>query len=155
MDQCKAVSTPMGAHFKLKMPTYKEYEEEVELMKDVPYQSAVGCIMYTTIGTIPYLVYPFGLVSRFMSKPTQEHCSAVKLILRYIQGTIDTRLCFRRQGEFVVKGYCDSDYAADLDHRQTALCSQMEATQLVGGLSYNKWWHFQLLKLSTSHFQKL
>lgn len=42
MDQCKAVPTAMGAHFKLKTPTDKEYEEEVELMKDVPYQSVVG-----------------------------------------------------------------------------------------------------------------
>ena len=54
-----------------------------------------------------------------MSKPTQEHWSAINWILIFIQGTIDTRLCLRRQGEFVVKGYCDSDYAADLDHRRS------------------------------------
>lgn len=115
MDQCKPVATPMGAHFKLKTPSDKEYQEEVESMRNISYQSAVGSIMYAMIETRPDLAYSLSLISRFMSRSHHEHWSAVKWVLRYIQGSIDTRLCYRKHGDFVVKGYCDSDYAADLD----------------------------------------
>ena len=119
MDQCKSVATPLGAHFKLKSPSEKEIEEIGDSMNGVPYQSAVGSIMYAMIGTRPDLAYPVGLISRFMSNPVPEHWSAVKWVLRYIQGTIETRLCFKNKGEFVLKGYCDSDYGGDLDERRS------------------------------------
>lgn len=119
MDQSKSVATPIGAYFSLRSATDKEYEEVYEEMRGVPYQSAVGSVMYSMIGTRPDLAYPVGLVSRFMSKPVKEHWSAVKWILRYIQGTLDTRLCFSNKGEFVVRGYCDSDYGGDRDHSKS------------------------------------
>lgn len=37
-------------------------------MEKVPYQSAVGSIMYAMIGTRPDLAYPIGLVRWFMSR---------------------------------------------------------------------------------------
>lgn len=43
----------------------------------------------------------------------------MKWVLRYIKGTVDTRLCYKGKGEFRIKGYCDSDYSADLDHRRS------------------------------------
>lgn len=97
MDQCKPTATPMGVHFKLSTPSDKEYQEKVESMKNIPYQSAVGSIMYAMIGTRPDLAYSVGLISRFMSKPLHEHWSAVKWVLRYIQGSVDTKLCYRKQ----------------------------------------------------------
>lgn len=119
MDQCKSVTTPLGAHFKLKSPPEKEIEEIGNSMNGVPYQSAVGSLMYAMIGTRPDLAYPVGLVSRFMSNPVPEHWSAVKWVLRYIQGTIKTRLCFKSKGDFILKGYCDSGYGGDLDERRS------------------------------------
>lgn len=119
MDQSKPVSTPMGAHFKLKSGTPEELKEQEGHMKKIPYQSAVGSIMYSMVGTRLDLAYPVGLISRFMTKPLKEHWQAVKWVLRYIKGTVDTRLCYKGKGEFRIKGYCDSDYSADLDHRRS------------------------------------
>lgn len=59
------------------------------------------------------------MISRFMGKPLMVHWQAVKWVLRYIQGSHDTRLKFKGEGEFVVTGYCDSDYSADLDKRRS------------------------------------
>jgi hypothetical protein len=37
-----------------------------------------------------------GLVSRFMEDPSKEHWSAVKRIIRYIAGTLDYGVKFRK-----------------------------------------------------------
>uniref|UniRef100_A0A1J3GF14 Retrovirus-related Pol polyprotein from transposon TNT 1-94 n=1 Tax=Noccaea caerulescens TaxID=107243 RepID=A0A1J3GF14_NOCCA len=75
--------------------------------------------MYAMIGTRPDLAYSVGLVCRFMSRPVKEHWTAVKWLLRYINGSLKNKLCYRKEGEFVIKGYCDSDYAAYLDKRRS------------------------------------
>lgn len=119
MDQSKSVATPLGAHFKLHSPTEQEYKDKEGRMKDVPYQSAVGSIMYSMVGTRPDLAHAVGVISRFMSRPLKEHWLAVKWVMRYIKGTVDTKLSFKTKGEFVIRGYCDSDYGGDLDRRKS------------------------------------
>lgn len=75
--------------------------------------------MYSMIGTRPDLAHSVGVVCRFMSKPLKEHWQAVKWILRYIGGTLDRKLCYKNEGELVLEGYCDSDYAADKETRRS------------------------------------
>ena len=78
--------------------------------------------MYNTpyiIGSRPDLAYPVGMISRFMGKPIMTHWQAVKWVLRYIQGSLDTRLRYKAEGEFKVTWYSDSDYSADLDKRRS------------------------------------
>ena len=119
MDQAKQVATPIGAHFKLKSGTEKELKDQAEYMSKIPYQSAVGSVMYAMVGTRLDLAYAVGLISRFMSKPLKEHWQAVKWVLRYIKGTVNTRLSYKKKGEFVIRGYTDSDYNGDLDQRRS------------------------------------
>ncbi|CAA7042916.1 unnamed protein product [Microthlaspi erraticum] len=82
MDQSKPVSTPMGAHLRFQAATEEEFQDQFREMEKVPYQSAVGSLMYSMIGTRPDLAYAVGLVCRFMSKPIKEHWLGVKWILR-------------------------------------------------------------------------
>lgn len=119
IDQCKSVQTPLGAHFKLRAATEKDLKEQEEDMKTVPYASAVGSIMYAMIGTRVDLAYPVGVISRFMSKPLKEHWQAVKWVMRYIKGSIEMKLVFKRQEKFVLRGYCDSDFSGELDHMRS------------------------------------
>ena len=39
--------------------------------------------------------------------------------MRYIRGSLEMKLCYRKGSDFVLKGYCDSDYAADRDKRRS------------------------------------
>lgn len=119
MDQSKPVSTPLGVHFKLQSGTEDDSQRQSEVMRTIPYQSVVGSLMYSMIGAMPDLAYPVGLVCRFMRKPMKEHWQAVKWILRYIHGSFKRKLCYRKDKEFVVKGYFDLDYAAYLDKRKS------------------------------------
>lgn len=56
--------------------------------------------MYAMVETRLDLAYSVGLVSCFMTKPLKEHWQAVKWVLRYIKGTIDTRLCYKKKRRF-------------------------------------------------------
>jgi len=73
MDQSKPILPPMGIHFKLRSATDEEVKIQYEAMRTVPYQSAMGSLMYAMIGTRPDLAHSVGLVCRFMSKPLKEH----------------------------------------------------------------------------------
>ena len=56
------------------------------------------------------------MVSRFLHNPDKGHCEAVKWILWYIKGTIDTDLVIEKDfiGNQESIRYVDSDYAEDL-----------------------------------------
>jgi ATP-binding cassette subfamily B (MDR/TAP) protein 1 len=83
-------------------------------MKKVPYASAVGCLMYAMVCTRPDIAQAVGVVSRYTSNPGKQHWEAVKWIMRYLRGTIDMSLCFKR-GSTELQGYVDADLAGDPD----------------------------------------
>lgn len=122
MSDCKPVTTPISPpHFKLNAVMGDLPKDESKYMKKVPYSNAVGSLMYAMIGTRPDIAYGVSLVSRFMSKPSKEHWSAVKWILRYLQGSVNKGLVYSSnpRESICIKGYCDSDFAADLDKRRS------------------------------------
>ena len=55
-------------------------QEDIEEMKKIPYQSAVGSLMYLILGTRPDIAYAVGVVSQFNSNYGKEHWQAVKRI---------------------------------------------------------------------------
>ncbi|CAA7038049.1 unnamed protein product [Microthlaspi erraticum] len=114
VDEAKAVSTPIGAHFKL-----AAIQEEDESACEVPYCNAVGSIMYAMICTRPDVAYAIGLVSRFMSNPGNVHWTAIRWLLKYLKGMQDKKLVFTKGSDFRVEGFSDSDYAGDKDRRRS------------------------------------
>ena len=117
----KPVSTPLAPHFKLSASSSPRNEAEREYMSKVPYANAVGSLMYAMVCTRLDISQEVGVGSRYMHDPGKEHWQAVKWILRYILKTEDVGLIFEQDklgGQYVV-GYCDSDYAGDLDKRRS------------------------------------
>ena len=121
MENCKAVSTPLAAHFRLSDNDSPKSENEIEYMAKVPYSSAVGSLMYAMICTRPDLAQAVSVVSRYMHNPGKAHWNVVKWIPRYLKGTSDLGLLFDRSKlEFVgVTGFVDSDFGGDLDRRRS------------------------------------
>jgi len=76
-------------------------------MKDVPYASAVGSLMYAMLCTRPDICFAVGLVSRYQSNPGPTHWQAVKRIMRYLRGTTDLVLCYQG-GDLKLRGYSDA-----------------------------------------------
>jgi hypothetical protein len=54
-----------------------------------------------------------------MAKPTEEHWPAAKGVLRYLAGTADMGIVYGTDKESTVYGYCDSDFAGDIDTRRS------------------------------------
>ena len=54
-----------------------------------------------------------------MSAPAVQHWTAAKGVIRYLAGTLDDGITFRRSESAEFAGYCDSDYAGDIDTRRS------------------------------------
>ena len=87
-------------------------------MSGIPYRSAIGSLLYASTSTRPDIANAVRCVAKFMQNPGKQHWTAVKRILRYVKGTLNTKL---RLGPGIggtmapatLVGYCDADYAGD------------------------------------------
>ncbi|GJS53857.1 putative RNA-directed DNA polymerase [Tanacetum coccineum] len=68
--------------------------KEVNRMKNVPYASAVGSIMYAVRCTRPDVAFAQNITSRFQQNPGECHWTTVKNILKYLRNTKDMFLVY-------------------------------------------------------------
>ncbi|CAL1403179.1 unnamed protein product [Linum trigynum] len=75
------------------------------------YRSIVGGLQYLSF-TRPDISFVVNHVSQYQQAPKEVHWSAVKRILRYLQGTITRGLVFNRSSSLHVHGYYDASFAS-------------------------------------------
>ena len=92
---------------------------EREQMKNIPYAFAVRSLMYARVCTRPVIAFIVGMLGRYQSNPTLDHWKAAKKVMRYLQGTKDYKLMYRRTSNLEVVGYSDSDFAGCVDSRKS------------------------------------
>ena len=114
MESAKPVKTPVDTSTKLVKATGGEDSIDQQL-----YQSAVGSLLYLSVGTRPDMAYAVSNVAKFSSHPTNKHWVAVKRIMRYLKGTSDLGLLYTKEGSSKCVGYSDSDWGGDLDDRKS------------------------------------
>ena len=87
---------------------------------NLPHRELIGSLMFLATVSRPDIAYIVNYLSRFLNCYSQEHWVAAKRVLRYLQGSKMYGLMFTgRNQNFVVDGYCDSDYAGDLSTRKS------------------------------------
>jgi hypothetical protein len=118
MDKAKAVSIPLASHFKLSHKLCPSTDEEKLSMKNIPYSSAVGSLMYAMVCTRPDIAHVVGMVSRYLSNPGKVHWEAVKWVMRYLRGSSNLKLTLGCKKPMLV-GYTDSDLAGSIDDRKS------------------------------------
>ncbi|VFQ69372.1 unnamed protein product [Cuscuta campestris] len=89
--------------------------EEVERMRNVPYASAIGSIMYAMVCTRPDVAFALSVTSRYQSNPGESHWTAVKNILKYFRRTKDAILVYGGKEELSIVGYTDASFQTDRD----------------------------------------
>ena len=77
--------------------------------------------MYAQIYTQPDINFATGMLGRYQSNSGMEHWKAVKKVLRYLQGTKDHMLTYRRSDHLEVIEYSDSDFVGCVDTRKSTL----------------------------------
>ncbi|KAJ0492634.1 putative RNA-directed DNA polymerase [Helianthus annuus] len=58
-------------------------------------------------------------LGRYQTNPGLDHWKAAKKVLRYLQGTKDYKLAYRRSEHLEVVGYSDSDFAKCKDVKKS------------------------------------
>ncbi|KAF5476385.1 hypothetical protein F2P56_008108 [Juglans regia] len=93
MKDCNLVSTPTEFGLNLNK------DHEGKNVASTLYKQIVGSLMYLT-ATRSDIMYSVSLISRYMENPTEMHLLAAKRIVRYLQGTRDFGL-FYKKGEML------------------------------------------------------
>ena len=107
----KAAAIPLDPSRKL----FKETENTADPKFKTAYMSMVGSLNYLQTKTVWGLAFPVSLVSRFMTNPNKTHMDAVLQEFRYLAGTPQRGLLFRKDGDSTLRGFVDSDWGGDTD----------------------------------------
>lgn len=115
MQDCKPRSTPCE-------PKLNYTDSDEKLIDPRKYREAVGSLIYLTSCTRPDLSYVVSKLSQYFSEPTEEQWTTVKHVLKYLKGTNDKMLCYRKCDEGLrLVTYSDADWAGDAnDQRSTS-----------------------------------
>ncbi|KAD4177986.1 hypothetical protein E3N88_26577 [Mikania micrantha] len=68
---------------------------------------------------LPDILFAIGVLSHFMQDPRKPHLIAIRRVLRYVKGTVSQGVMFKREINPMLMGYCDADYAGDLNERRS------------------------------------
>ena len=115
MDQAKKGFLPVLQGVKLSQTQCPTTAEDREKMKDVPYASAIGSIMYAMLCTRPDVCLAISFARMYQSNPGMDHWTAVKNILKYLKRTKDMFLVYGGDKELIVNGYVDASFDTDPD----------------------------------------
>ena len=100
LSDAKPATTPADINVKLRR------DDKVSRPVDpAVYQSMVGSLLYVATATRPDIAHAVGVVSKFNAKPSEVHLTAVKRIFRYLKGTSDLALKYKRTDNTVLTGY--------------------------------------------------
>ena len=89
MEKCKPMQTPLAGNWR------KEDATLGEVVEANVYQRLVGSLMYL-VNTRPDLCYAVNQLSQAMVQPTKMFWKAAKHVLRYLNGTSQYGLWYRR-----------------------------------------------------------
>jgi len=81
------------------------------------YRSMIGSLLYF-IASRPDILYSVCLCARFQSDPRESHLTSVKRIFRYLKGTTNLGLPYRKSLDYQLVGFCDADYVSDRIERK-------------------------------------
>ena len=99
MADCKAINAPIDPSMKLVMAS-----DDCKCIDQRMYQSAVGSLMHLSVKTRPDITYAVNCVTRFSSKPIQQHWNAVMRIMRYLKCTTNYGILYSKNNASNIVG---------------------------------------------------
>ena len=114
MQSCNPVGMPMDPGVVLKK---NEEDRDDELQKR--YASLIGSLMYLAVATRPDIAYAIHRLGSYTANPSKEHMGAAKRVLRYLAGTRNIGITYKRHDKSETRfyGWMDADFANDPNDR--------------------------------------
>ncbi|XP_034674312.1 secreted RxLR effector protein 161-like [Vitis riparia] len=119
MKDCSPSIAPIVKGNRFNLDQCPKNDLEWEQIKNIPYVSTVGSLMYAQVCTRPVITFVVGMLGRYQSNPGINHWKVAKKVMRYRQGTKDYMLMYRRTDNLEVISYSDSDYVGYIDSRRS------------------------------------
>ena len=102
-------------------PSPTPYDASVLLRKNrriardqLRYSQIIGSLMYLVSATKPEISFAVSKLSRFVSKPGDDHWRALARVMRYLKGTASYGIHYTGYPR-VLEGYSDSNWISDAD----------------------------------------
>lgn len=130
MIDCKPVSTPMASSTKLILDGSGSCDETL-------YRKVIGSLQYLSL-TRPDIAFSVNRLAQFMHKPTANHWSGLKRLLRYLKGTIQQGLTLHQSSSSTIQTFADADWGGDEDN-----CRSTSAFLLYLGSNLVSWKSFK------------
>ncbi|PNY08864.1 reverse transcriptase (RNA-dependent DNA polymerase) [Trifolium pratense] len=107
LDDCKIMNIPMHP-----TTSISKIKDEGKVDQKI-YRGMIGSLLYLTASR-PDILFNVCLCARFQSDPRESHFTAVKRIFRYLKGTTNLGLLYKKSNDYMLNGLCDADYAGDM-----------------------------------------
>lgn len=104
MENCKPVATPMEVGFQI---------DDGPVIEGIPYRRLICSLMHIAITTRPDISFAVTVLSRVLDKPTEVCWKAGKRILRYLSGTKNHGLIFKKSNSESLVCFSDADWGTD------------------------------------------
>jgi len=119
MDKCSASPVPIQKGDKFSLMQCPKNDLERKQMENILYASVVGSLMYAQTCTRSNISFAVGMLGGYQSNPGLEHWKTAKKVLRYLQGTKNHMLTYRKSDHLEVIGYTDSDFFGCVNTRKS------------------------------------
>jgi len=115
LEDAHPVHSPMNCNVNLDIEPGNECDQQ-------RYQSIVGSLMYAAMGTRPDIMFCVSRLSRYKKAPCTAHMTAAVRCLRYLKGTSNFQLSYRRSadaGNSQFIGFTASDWAGNTSNHKS------------------------------------
>ena len=133
MMECKPVPTPLAEKEVLSSEQCPAAESDEEFPD---YRGVVGGLLFLATHTRPDISFAVSSLSKFLSNPGSAHWIAAKRVLRYLRGSMDITLSYRRSQNSQLFGFCDADWSSDVDDRRSTSGYCFFMNELSGAVSW-------------------
>eukprot|EP00253_Pinus_taeda_P010947 PITA_10947 len=112
MESSKPMETPLAGNWR------KEDTTPGEVVEATVYRQLVGSLMYL-VNTRPDMCYAVNQLNQAMVRPTKLYWKATKHVLRYLRGTSQFGLWYRRTEGVKLQGFTDAEWAGSPSDRKS------------------------------------
>ena len=84
MQSCKPIDTHVTKGDKFSLSQCPKGDLEIQAMKETPYASIIGSLMYAQVCTRSDIVYIVGMLGRYVSNSEMNHWKAIKRVMRHL-----------------------------------------------------------------------